>query len=74
MANAISLEIRVNDSILIADSFDKAIEFIVDEVDKWYRSNDQKPLRITITKKQGRSPPALEINVADGIGAKGTMV
>ncbi len=67
------LEINVNDEIFTADGFSKAVKIIRKAILKWFRSNDQKPLIISLKKIEDRGPPALGINVNDGIGASGGL-
>jgi len=68
------LEINVNDEIFTADGFSKAVKIIRKAILKWFRSNDQKPLTINLKKIEDRGPPALGINVNDGIGTRSGLV
>ena len=68
-----NLEIRVYDTITTCDTLVQAEQAIVEIVRKWFNSNDEKPLTITVSKVQNNSPPVLKINVNDSVSAKGTM-
>jgi len=69
-----TLEINVNDSIFVADNLIEAQEIIMRAIERWYVSDVKKPLIITLNKIEDRGPPALEINVSDGITSKGGLV
>jgi hypothetical protein len=69
-----TLEINVNDSIFVADNLVQAQEIIMKAIEKWYLSDDKKPLIITLNKIEDRGPPVLEISVGDIITTKGGLV
>lgn len=64
------LEIRVNDIQKVVDTLEEAVEFVVREVQRWFNSDDQTPLQITLTKPEDRAGPALQINVGDKLPTK----
>ena len=68
-----TLEIKVHDTITTYDVFGEAQKAISEIVQKWFVSDDEKPLTITISKVESRAPP-LKINVSDIVSAKGGLV
>jgi hypothetical protein len=65
-----SLEIKVKDNINIHDSLDEAVCAVEKIIREWFNSEDSSPLTITLSKIEDRGPPALGINVNDGIKTK----
>ena len=65
-----TLEIKVHDTVTTTDTLAKAKKYILDVLEKWYNSDDDKPLIITINKISPRGPPSLQINVGDLVSTK----
>lgn len=64
------LEIRVSESITIADSLEKALRIVLEKIEEWSKSESTIPLSVKITKVEDRGPPTLEINVQETIKTK----
>lgn len=70
-----TLEIKVFDTIIIAETFEEAIAKFVELVKTWfYDENDNTPLTITLTKVHAQAPPILFVNVNDSIGVASGLV
>lgn len=61
------LQIKVTDNIKVVDTFAQAVKVIVAAFKKWVNSNDDKPFRLSVHRKEGRDPPALEVNVNESV-------
>lgn len=59
------LNIKVSDTVHAYDSIEEALPALIKFVSDWYNSDDKQPLQITLTKIEGRAPPALGIYVGD---------
>jgi hypothetical protein len=70
----ISLEIKVFEETRVVDFIGDAIEFINEVIRKWFASEDQNPLQVTISKIHGRAPPALGISVGEAVPIKDRLV
>jgi len=68
-----TLEIQVNDTITTVDGLVQVLEVITRAIERWLKSADEKPLIITLTKKESRAPPELSISVNDSVSAKGGL-
>ncbi len=68
--NLQALEIRVYDTVITCETLEKAEQFVLETIRNWYASESKIPLTITLSKIEDRGPPALNVNVNDGIGAK----
>lgn len=69
-----SLEIRVNDEIKIFDTLVDAINYLTEEVMKWFQSDETSPFSVFIRKEISRGPPSLNVSVSDGIGTRSGLV
>jgi len=65
-----TLEIRVKDEVKVFDEVAKAIEFVVEKIQKWFAEDEDKVFEISLRKKTGRSPPALGISVNEVVKNK----
>jgi hypothetical protein len=68
------LEINVFDTITTFDTLVDAIEYVVEQIKKWFASEDPKPLNISLNRMTNRGPPTLKIFVADQVGTEGGLV
>ena len=69
-----NLEVKVNEKIIVADSIEDVVRIIEDEIMSWSsRDGDDAPLQITVSKVKSRAPPALGVNVSDGVGANESL-
>jgi hypothetical protein len=67
------LEIKVNETIHIADGIPEAVKFVEKIINEWLISyKEDKPLSILIQKKEARAPP-LSINVKENINVKSVL-
>ena len=64
------LNIKVNDTQKVVDTLEEAVSFVVQEITKWFNSDDQTPLQITITKPEDRAGPALNISIGEKLPTK----
>lgn len=64
------LEIKVNDICHVCDTADEAVDFVAAEIRRWFVSQDQAPLTITLSKIESRAGPALSISVGDKLPTK----
>jgi len=69
-----TLEINVNDTITTFDTLVQVENCVIELIRKWFNSEDEKPLSITLKKIANKAPPSLEINVNDVLSAKGGLV
>lgn len=69
-----TLEIKVYDTVTAYDVFGEAVKAVADIIQKWFVSDEEKPLTITIGKMNSRAPPVLKINVNDSVSAEGGLV
>jgi hypothetical protein len=68
------LEIRVYDTVTAYDTLLEVQQAVDDIIQKWYVSDDDKPLTITISKMTNRGPPVLKIFVNDLVDTKTGLV
>jgi len=64
------IEIKVKDEVKVFDEVAKAIEFIVEKLQKWFNEEEDSLLEISLSKETGRSPPTLGISVNEVVKNK----
>ena len=69
-----NLEIKVFEEITVVDFIGDAIEFVTETIRKWFASDDDRPLQITISKVRSRAPPALGVSVGEAVRIKDRLV
>ena len=68
-----TLEVRVNDTITLCETYEEAKIMLVSMLEELHDLDQDTPLCITITKKDNKSPPDLGIKVTEKITIKGTF-
>lgn len=63
------LKINVSDVTHVCDTVEEAVGFIVATLQKWIRSDDSRPLSITVSKMANKAPP-LEISIGEKLTTK----
>jgi len=62
-----NLEVKVKEEIQVFDIFENAIRYIINEIKKWFESEDQRPITIIVSKNSERGPPTLGVNISERV-------